>query len=88
MDQCRIPIQGPSQSSEDIEKPFSLLQVDTIQLQQLLLCKCANTTKCTPSCASVFAFSQTFFKGLVTQLTTPLDPSNDAKLDHSSGTRL
>ena len=34
------------------------------QLQLLLLCKCANTTKCTPSCASVLLFSQTFFKGL------------------------
>ena len=33
------------------------------------------------------SFSQMFSKGLVTQFTTPLDPSNDAKLDHSSGTR-
>ena len=27
------------------------------------------------------SFSQTFFKELTTQLATPLDPSNDAKLD-------
>ena len=87
MDQCRIPIQEPSHSSEHIKKPFPLLQVDPIQLQQLLPCKCANTTKCTPPCECVLAFSQIFFKGLVTQFTTPLDSSNDAKLDHSSGTR-
>ena len=87
MDQCRIPIQEPSQSLEHTEKSFSLLQVDPIQLQQLLLSKCANTTKSTPLCACVLAFSQSFFKGLATQLAMPLDPSNDAKLDHSSGTR-
>jgi hypothetical protein len=33
------------------------------------------------------SFSQTFCKGLVTQITMPLNPNNDAKLDHSSGTR-
>ena len=33
------------------------------------------------------SFSQTFFKRIITHFTTPLDPSNDAKLDHSSGTR-
>jgi hypothetical protein len=33
MDQCRIRIQGPSQSSEYTEKPFSPLQVNPIQLQ-------------------------------------------------------
>jgi hypothetical protein len=87
MDQYRIPIQEPSHGLEYTEKYFSLLQVDPIQLQQLLLCKCANTTKCTPPNASVLAFSQIFFKGLVTQFTTPLDLSNDAKLDHSSGSR-
>jgi hypothetical protein len=27
------------------------------------------------------------FKELITQLATPLDSSNDAKLDYSSGTR-
>ena len=36
-------------------------------------------------CVSIF--TNIFFKGLVTQFITPLDPSNDAKLDHSSGTR-
>jgi hypothetical protein len=36
----------------------------------------------------VLAFLQLFFKRLATQLTMPLDPSNDAKLDHSSGTIL
>ena len=87
MDQCRIPNQEPSYSLEFTEKPLSLLQVDPIQLQQLLLCKCANTTKCTPPSASVLAFSQIFLKGLVTQFSTPLDPSNVAKLDRSSGTR-
>jgi len=35
----------------------------------------------------VLAFSQSFFKGLATQLATPLNPSDDAKLDYSSGTR-
>jgi hypothetical protein len=87
MDQYIILIQEPSHSSEYTEKSFSLLQVDLIELQQLILCKCANTTKCTPPSASVLAFSQIFFKGLVTQFTMPLDLSNDAKLDHSSGTR-
>ena len=87
IDQCIIPNQEPSYSSEYVEKPLSLLQVDPIQLQQLLLCKCANTTKYTPPSANVLAFSQTFFKGLVTQFTTPLDPSNNGKLDRSSGTR-
>jgi hypothetical protein len=29
----------------------------------------------------VLAFSQSFSKELTTQLATPLDPSNDAKLD-------
>ena len=83
MDQCRIPNQEPSYSLE-YTKNLSLLQVDPIQLQPLLLCKCVNTTKCTPPCECVLAFSQTFFKGLVTHFTTPLDPSNDVKLDHSS----
>jgi hypothetical protein len=36
---------------------------------------------------SELAFSQTFFKGIFTLFTTPLDPSNIAMLDHSSGTR-
>jgi hypothetical protein len=57
-------------------------------LYQLLhLCKCANTTKCPPTCAHVLAFHKHFTKGLVTQFTTSIDPNNDAKLDHSSGTR-
>jgi hypothetical protein len=33
-------------------------------LQLHLLYKCANTTKCTTSCACVLAFSQKIFKGL------------------------
>jgi hypothetical protein len=50
--------------------------------------KCANITMCISSCASVLAFSQSFSsKELATQLVTPLNSSNDAKLDHSSGTR-
>ena len=61
MDQSSISIQGPSYSLEYTEKPFSLLQVDPIQLQQLL-CKYANTTKCTPPSESVLVFSQIFFK--------------------------
>ena len=44
--------------------------------------KCANTTKC--KCVSIFL---TIFQGLITHLDTPLDPSIDAKLYHSSGTR-
>jgi hypothetical protein len=40
------------------------------------------TTMC--MCVSIFTI---IFKELDTQLVTPLDPSNDAKLDHSSGTR-
>jgi hypothetical protein len=86
MGQHSISIQEPSYSSEYTKKPFSLLQVDPIQLQQLL-CKCANTTKCIPSSASVLAFSKIFFKELVTHFTTPLDPNTYAKLDRSSGTR-
>jgi hypothetical protein len=43
--------------------PF-LLQVDPNQLQQLLLCKCANTTKSPPSCACVLAFHKHFNKEL------------------------
>jgi hypothetical protein len=35
----------------------------------------------------VLAFHIYFFKGLVTHFTTLLDPNNDIKLDHSSGTR-
>ena len=69
--------------------PFSPLlhcRVDPHQLQLLVLCKCTNTTKYTLPCVCVLAFSQSFFKGLATQLVTPLNPSDDAKLDHSSGT--
>ena len=35
----------------------------------------------------MLAFSQTFFKGFSLDLTTPLDPSNIAMLDRSSGIR-
>jgi hypothetical protein len=61
MNQCRIPIQGPSYSLEYTKKLFSLLQVDPIQLQQLL-CKYANTTKCTTPYARVLAFHKYFSK--------------------------
>ena len=64
-----------------------LHQVDPHQLQLHLLCKCANTTKCTPPCVCVLAFHNHFQRMLATQLATPLNPSDDAKLDHSSGTR-
>ena len=37
-----------------------LLQVDPNQLQQLLLCKYANTTKYTTSCACMLAFHKHF----------------------------
>ena len=47
---------------------------------------CQHQQVCTTMCMCV-SFSQTFSKGLVTQLATPLDPSDNAKLDHSSGTR-
>jgi hypothetical protein len=35
-------------------------------------------------CVSIFTV---ILKELVTQLVTPLDPSDDAKLDHSNSTR-
>ena len=79
-DQSLVHSVGPFSS------PF-LHRVDPHQLQLHLLCKCANTTKCTPSCVCVLAFSQSFSKGLATQLATPINPNDDAKLDHSSGTR-
>jgi hypothetical protein len=77
----------PSDNPNLLFSPYFSLQLDPNQLQQLRLCKYANTTKCTTLCASVLAFSQSFFKGLVTQITTSLNPSKDAKLDHTSGTR-
>jgi hypothetical protein len=43
--------------------------------------------KCTTLTVCELAFSQTFFKVLFTLFITPLDPSNIAMLDHSSGTR-
>ena len=72
-------------SFEPFSPPFHR-RVDPHQLQLHLLCKCAIITKCTPPCVCVLAFSQSFSKGLATQLAMPLDPSDDAKLDHSSGT--
>ena len=39
-----------------------LHQVDPHQLQLHLLCKCANTTKCTPPCVCVLAFHNHFPK--------------------------
>jgi hypothetical protein len=38
-------------------------------------------------CMCVSIFTNIFPKDLATQLAMPLDPNNDAKLDHSSGTR-
>jgi hypothetical protein len=50
--------------------------------------KVLHTTKGSPSCAHVLVFLQSSSsKELATQLATPLDSSNVAKLDHSSGTR-
>jgi hypothetical protein len=44
--------------------------------------------KCfTITCKCVSIFINIFPKELATRLATPLDPSNDAKLDHSSSTR-
>jgi hypothetical protein len=43
--------------------------------------------KCTIFSVSELEFSQTFFKGIFTLFTMPLDPSNIAMLDRSSGTR-
>ena len=56
---------------------FFFTQVDQhqLQLQHLLLCKCANTTKCTPPCTCLLAFSQIFFKGFSLALTAPLNSS-------------
>jgi hypothetical protein len=39
-------------------------RVDPFQLLLLLVCKCANTTKCTPSYASVLEFYKHFSKGV------------------------
>ena len=39
---------------------------------------------CALPCVCVLVFSQSFSKELATQLATPLNPSDDAKLDHSS----
>ena len=77
--------QSPVHSIGPFSSPF-LHRVDPHQLQLHLLCKCANTIKCTPPCVCVLAFSQSFSKGLATQLATPLNPSDDGKLDHLSGT--
>ena len=41
-----------------------LHQVDPHQLQLHLLCKCANTTKCTPPCVCVLAFHNHFPKDI------------------------
>ena len=61
----------------------------TNSFQLYLLHPCSNvpTTKCITLCTCVSIFSQTFSRVLATQLATPLDPSDDAKLDHSTGTR-
>jgi hypothetical protein len=64
------------------EPGFSSSSSPTSSLLQI----CQHHQVFTNLCACV-SFSQTFPKGLVTQFSTPLDPSNDAKLDHSSGTR-
>jgi hypothetical protein len=62
-------------------KPLSTTQ--TPQPSQMCQHQQVFTTLCT--CVSIFTII--FSKELATQLATPLDSSNDAKLDHSSGTR-
>ena len=79
MDQYRIPIQEPSllffNSSFSKTSPTSSpLQMCQHHQVYTIMCKCV----------SIFT---NIFKGLVTQFTSPLDISDDAKLDHSSGTR-
>ena len=64
---------------------FSSLSWFTTTLTSSPLQMCQHHQVCTTMCMCV-SFSQIFFKGLSTQLDTPLDPSDDAKLDHSSGT--
>ena len=66
---------------------FFLPQVDQHQLQHLLLCKCANTTKCTPPCTCLLAFSQIFFKEFSLALTAPLNPNTLRSYIAPSGTR-
>ena len=53
--------QCPVTHSDTFSPPF-LHQVDPHQLQLLLLCKCANTTKCTPPCVCVLAFHKYFLE--------------------------
>jgi hypothetical protein len=48
--------QRPVTSSNLLLPPF-LHRVNPLQLQTLLLCKCANTTQCTLPCVCVLAFS-------------------------------
>jgi hypothetical protein len=62
-----------------------LIQINSITpTSPLQMCQHHQVYNTMCLCVSIFT---TIFKGLVTQFTTPLDPSNDAKLDHSSGTR-
>jgi hypothetical protein len=54
--------QRPVTHSDLLISPLFLRRVDPLQLQTLLLCKCANTTKCTPPCVCMLAFSQSFLR--------------------------
>ena len=54
--------QSPVHSVGPFSSPF-LHRVDPHQLQLHLLCKCANTTKCTSPCVCVLAFHNHFPKG-------------------------
>jgi hypothetical protein len=82
MDQYKIPIQESSHSLEYTEKLFLFSKLIQFNSNNFSF---ANVP--TPPSAGVLAFSQIFFKGLVTQFTMPLNPSNITKLDCSSGTR-
>jgi hypothetical protein len=64
--------------------PFTLAHFSSPLSMPLQMCQHHQVYNTLCTCVS---FSQIFFKGLVTQFTMPLDPSNNAKVDHSSGTR-
>ena len=51
----------PDNHNLHFSSPFSI-QLDPFQHQQYLLCKYANTTKCSPSCACVLGFHKHFLK--------------------------
>ena len=62
--------QSPVHSVGPFSSPF-LHRVDPHQLQLHLLCKYANTTKCTPLCVCVLVFLQSYLDGSLLSLLDP-----------------